>query len=485
MMKNKIIWGINDSSHDAALSVVVNGEVKFAAHSERYDKVKNSFSISPALIDDAIEYGEPSEIAYFERRILKKMRKTIFGGINGEYKNLYSKKFGNLSSIKESQFSHHLSHAAAGYYTSSFSEATVVVVDAIGEFETASIWSANGKSLKKIFSLKYPTSFGLFYSAFTHLVGLRPGVEEYILMGMSSYGDKQRYLDRINSYFPSFWKQQKNLHIGITSWGEISDEQERYDIAAAAQHVYEKRIIEFMRFAKLLNNSKNLVFMGGCALNCKANTIIAEDWENMWIMPNPGDAGSSLGAALASFGDHVQWDGPYLGRDIKGEYPVEKIINVLLSKSIVAVASGRAEFGPRALGNRSILADPRVPGNKDLVNTIKQREKFRPFAPVVMEEHVSEWFEISHPSPYMQFAVKCKKIESIPAVVHIDGTSRVQTINEKQHPGLYETLRIWKNKTGIPVLLNTSLNIKNQPLLNDLNDVLEWRRLNPSVEILH
>lgn len=484
-MKKNIVWGINDSSHDAAISVVVNNEIVFAAHSERYDKKKNSLCLSKDLLSDALEYGCPSHIAYFEKRLNKRLRRAIFGGINGEYKNLYKRRFPELSKVPETQIHHHLSHAAAGYYTSTFRDATVVVVDAIGEFETASIWQARGNTLKKVFSLSYPISFGLFYSAFTHLVGLKPGTEEYILMGMSSYGDKEKYLEKVDKYFPVFWKQSENFHQGVKSWGNIYSDQDKYDIAAAAQYVYEKRIIEFMRFAKSLNNSKNLVFMGGCALNCKANTLIVEDWENAWIMPNPGDAGSSLGAALAYNKKHTDWNGPYLGKNIKGEYPVSRIVELLDSNSIVAVASGRAEFGPRALGNRSIFADPRIASNKDLVNTVKQREKFRPFAPVVMEEYANEWFEMPWSSPYMQFAVKCKKPDLIPAVVHVDGTSRVQTVNKNQHRGLYETLAEWKIRTGIPVLLNTSLNIKNQPLINDLLDVAEWKKLNPLVEILH
>lgn len=484
-MKNRIIWGINDSSHDAALSVIIDGQIKFAAHSERYDKIKNSFSISPELIEDALEYGNPSSIAYFEKRMLKRLRRAVFGGINGEYKNLYKNKFVNLDSVRESQYGHHFSHAAAGYYTSSFKDATIVVIDAIGEFETATIWSASGNKISKKFSLKYPVSFGLFYSAFTHLLGLEPGKEEYILMGMAAFGDKNRFISNVDSYFPNFMYQPLSMHKGITDWGfEILSDQDRYDIAASVQSVYEKRLMEIMEFAQNISSSKNLVFMGGCALNCKANTLISNMWDDIWIMPNPGDAGSSLGAALAHLGRHVEWVGPYMGRNIPGSYPVAKIINELLDHGIVAVASGRAEFGPRALGNRSILADPRTHGNKDTVNKIKHREKFRPFAPVVMAEYASEWFEIDGESPYMQFAVKCKKPSLIPAVVHADGTSRVQTVTMDQHPGLYSVLKKWNQLSGVPILLNTSLNIKNQPLLNDERDAEIWAKANREIAIL-
>jgi carbamoyltransferase len=216
--------------------------------------------------------------------------------------------------------------------------------------------------------------------------------------------------------------------------------------------------------------------MGGCALNSKANTLLWDIFYNVWIMPNPGDAGSSLGAAAALFGKHLSWDGPYLGYDLGGEYPVQDIFDSIMSTGIAAVASGRAEYGPRALGNRSILADPRDPNIKDKVNKIKKRELFRPFAPVVMEEHASEWFDMDYTSPYMQYTPKCLKPDIIPSVVHHDGTSRVQTVNRQQHPGLYDLLEKFYEATGVPILLNTSLNIKGQPLLNDESDIIEWEK---------
>jgi carbamoyltransferase len=194
-------------------------------------------------------------------------------------------------------------------------------------------------------------------------------------------------------------------------------------------------------------------------------------------MPNPGDAGSSLGAAAALYGKHVEWEGPYLGHDLGGEYPIDKIVELVLKDGIAAVANGRAEYGPRALGNRSILADPRDPSIKDKVNTIKQREMFRPFAPVVMEEHASRWFDMDFASPYMQYTVRCLQPDKVPSVVHVDGTSRVQTVNREQHRGLWRVLNKFYLQTGVPMLLNTSLNVKGQPLLNDESDVVAWERM--------
>jgi carbamoyltransferase len=302
-----------------------------------------------------------------------------------------------------------------------------------------------------------------------------PNQEEYIMMGMAAYGDPKKYFKKVNEYFPNIKKQKYNFHKGINDWGWIT-EQDKFDIAAAVQKVYELRLAEFMAYAKKITGKNNLVFMGGCALNCSANTLLWDIFDDVWIMPNPGDAGSSLGAAAALYGKHLDWQSPYIGHDLGGEYPVEQIITELIKNKIAAVATGKAEYGPRALGNRSILADPRDPNIKDEVNKIKKRELFRPFAPVVLEEYANKWFDMDFASPYMQYAVKCLQPEKIPAVVHKDGTSRVQTVNAKQHPGLHQVLSNWYVLTGVPVLLNTSLNIKGQPLLNDSNDIIEWEK---------
>jgi carbamoyltransferase len=293
-------------------------------------------------------------------------------------------------------------------------------------------------------------------------------------MGMAAYGDWSKYFLKVNEYFPDLQKQKYNFHKGIFDWDMPITEQDKFDIAAAVQRVYENRLVNFMSMAQKLTGKRNLVFMGGCALNCAANTMLWRMFDDVWIMPNPGDAGSSLGAAAAFYGKHLNWKSPYLGHDLGGEYPVNQIITSLIRDKVAAVATGRAEYGPRALGNRSIFADPRDPLIKDKVNLIKKRELFRPFAPVVMEEHADKWFDMRFSSPYMQYAVKCLRPDKIPSVVHKDGTSRVQTVNRQQHPGLYEVLSNWYTMTGVPILLNTSLNIKGQPLLNDEKDITAW-----------
>jgi carbamoyltransferase len=462
-----IILGINETSHDASVSLIKDGEILFAGHSERYSKKKNDWYNNKNIVLDALNYGTPDAIAYYEKPLLKKSRMILHGG-SSDWKPNFP------IDVPVHYFKHHYSHASAGYYTSPFNDAAIVVLDAIGEYNTSTIWVGEGNKIRLKYKQNYPVSFGLFYSAFTKLIGLMPNQEEYIMMGMAAYGDWKRYYREVDDYFPKYNKQKYNFHKGINDWGFNISEQDRFDIAAAVQVVYQQRLNDFMRMAYSLTGKKNLVFMGGCALNSSANTLLWNIFDMVWIMPNPGDAGSSLGAAAALYGKHVNWKTPYLGYDLGGEYPVEKIVEGILKDGIVAVASGRAEYGPRALGNRSILADPRDPEIKNKVNLIKQRELFRPFAPVVMEECASQWFDMDFASPYMQYTVKCLRPEIIPSVVHADGTSRVQTVNRDQHRGLYRVLNKFYLETGVPILLNTSLNIKGQPLLNDEFDIIAW-----------
>ena len=463
------ILGVNETSHDASLTLIDNNKILFAAHSERYSKQKNDWYIDKNLIDNVLSYGKPDYIAYYEKPLLKKTRLLFHGGL-GEWKPKF-----DIENIPRKFFKHHYSHAAAGYFTSTFDNAVIVVLDSIGEFNTSTIWAGEGHNITLKEKKNYPFSFGLFYSAFTQLIGLMPNQEEYIMMGMAAYGNSNKYFKKVEEYFPNINKQKYNFHKGITDWGLVT-EQDKFDIAASVQKVYELRLFEFMVYAKKTTGKNKLVFMGGCALNCSANTMLWNIFDDVWIMPNPGDAGSSLGAAAALYGKHLDWEGPYLGYNIGGKYPVQEIITELIKNKIAAVATGKAEYGPRALGNRSIFADPRDPHIKDKVNKIKKRELFRPFAPVVLEEYADRWFDMNFKSPYMQYAVKCLQPEKIPSVVHEDGTSRVQTVNEKQHPGLYNVLLNWYSLTGVPILLNTSLNIKGEPLLNDKNDILRWEK---------
>jgi carbamoyltransferase len=261
--------------------------------------------------------------------------------------------------------------------------------------------------------------------------------------------------------------------------GSMEDSRiDEYDVAAGAQFLVEEMIEGIMRKAKEYSTSNNLVYMGGVALNCSANRFIGQFYNNIWIMPNPGDAGSSLGAAALTYGKKLNWNNAFLGYNIGGGYPVVEVAEHLLEHKIAGVASGKAEFGPRAFGNRSLLADPRGSEIKDKVNEIKQRQKFRPFAPVILEEYVEEYFYMPvgfESSPYMQATAKCRQPENFPAIVHHDGTSRVQTV-PKDGSGIRSLLEWWHNKTGCPMLLNTSLNVRGEPMVNDTADAKRFEK---------
>jgi len=320
------------------------------------------------------------------------------------------------------------------------------------------------------------------YSAFTQSVGLKPLDEEYILMGMAGWGKRPNWFQTdllkaslIEDEAAMIFKH--NLHIGLP--GTIKGNNSNEDIARAAQELTEDLISTIMMKAQDLGHSKNLVYIGGVALNCSANRMLGEYFDNIWIMPNPGDAGSSLGAAALAHGGKINWTNAFLGSDIPGAYPVRDIISELVTNKIVGVASGRAEFGPRGLGNRSLLADPRGTEIKDQVNKIKRRQQFRPFAPVILEELVHEYFDMPvgwDTSPYMQTVAECKYPSEFPAIVHVDGTSRVQTVG-KDGTGIRQLLEQWYAWTGCPMLLNTSLNIRGEPMVNDRADADRFEKL--------
>jgi carbamoyltransferase len=296
-------------------------------------------------------------------------------------------------------------------------------------------------------------------------------------MGLSAYGSEAAVGDvlahaiDLDAEFPIV---KRNYHFGIGD--KRFHKYEPKDIAHAAQVVYEAVFERILAYVRALTSLDKLVWMGGCALNCLANRLIRKHFAAHWTMPNPGDAGSSLGAAALAVGAPIHWRTPYLGRSISGEYPVEPALKALLANQCIALASGRAEFGPRAFGNRSLLADPRGERTKSNVNLIKKREDFRPFAPVVLEEHFGEMFDTAgdSASPYMQCVYRVKRPDLYPAITHVDGTARVQTVNRDQHPGLHELLTGFLARTGCPMLLNTSLNIKGMPLVNDERDAAEF-----------
>jgi carbamoyltransferase len=484
------ILGISAGYHDAAASVINSqGDIVFAGHSERYSKKKNDADIHKDLIWDVCNVGGIDHVAYYETPWKKQLRQW-YSGQGIEWNKLTTKQIlkqqlkGFFPTASHSCHSHHLSHAASGFQTSPYDRATVVVIDAIGEWDTITIWGAEydrkGRAqYKRLWAQRYPHSLGLFYSAITKRVGLHPLDEEYITMGMAAYGD-DHYHDLMEAVLisdPGTAQFKQNLHAGVsdTFMGGLDN----VDIAAAAQRLLERLIGNVMRRARDFGWSTNLVYQGGVALNCLANRKLRRFFDDIWIMPCPGDAGSSLGAATLVYNKRINWTNAFLGHDIPGRYPVDAAVGGLLRDGIVGVASGRAEFGPRALGNRSLLADPRMPSIKDQVNAIKRRQKFRPFAPVILAELADQYFDIKpgwHTHSYMQSVAHCRQPDVYPAICQVEGTSRVQTV-AADGSGIRQLLEAWYAKTGCPMLLNTSLNIRGEPMVNDRADADRFEML--------
>ena len=482
------IIGISAGFHDAAMSVITpDGDILFAGHSERYSKIKNDAKLHPQLIKEAMGHGY-NTLAWYERPWMRNIQQwrsgqreygpwSTGGTLQQHLGEFYQPKF-------EYNFGHHLSHAAAGFQTSPFDRAAVVVIDAIGELDTISIYRAAYDDqgiahYKRMWRQTYPHSIGLFYSAVTSAVGLKPMDEEYITMGMAAYGSDHGAVYLLDQVVSDQEKITfyKNLHIGFDEdeTKGISNE----NLAAAAQGVAEILIMNVMRHARKITGCENLVYMGGVALNCVANRRLGQIFDRIWIMPNPGDAGSSLGAAALVHRQRLNWKDAFLGHNIGGEYPVKPLLDELVKNKIVGVASGRAEFGPRALGNRSLLADPRGPEIKDRVNEIKRRQKFRPFAPVILEELVDDYFVMPvnwDTSRYMQIVAHVKRPDLYPAITHVDGTARVQTVPQCGS-GIRQLLEQWYLLTGCPMLLNTSLNIRGEAMVNDRSDADRFERL--------
>lgn len=482
--------GISAGFHDAAAAVINRqGDILFAGHSERYSKKKNDADIHQDLIWDVCNIPDIKHVAYYETPWKKQLRQ-LYSGQGIEWSKLTTKQIleqqlkGFFPSASHSCHNHHLSHAASGFQTSPYDRATVVVIDAIGEWDTITIWGAeyDGKGrarYQRLWSQQYPHSLGLFYSAITKRVGLHPLDEEYITMGMAAYGDVGYYkLMRqvlVSDLYDLEFKQ--NLHTGLDE--EFMLGLADVDIAASAQRLLERLIGIVMRKARDFEWSTNLVYQGGVALNCLANRNLWRYFDDIWIMPCPGDAGSSLGAAALAYGGRINWTNAFLGHDIPGGYPVDGAIGDLLRTGVVGVASGRAEFGPRALGNRSLLADPRRSNIKDQVNEIKRRQKFRPFAPVILAELADDYFDIKpgwHTHSYMQSVASCRQPDIYSSICHVDGTSRVQTV-AADGSGIRQLLEYWYSITGCPMLLNTSLNIRGEPMVNDRADADRFETL--------
>ena len=440
-----IKWGTTFGSHDGALAVFQDDELVFASDAERWSRKKNDPTIPDNLIRFAEDnWGIPDQVHFYEDYTLKTQRREFAGQSPLKPKRFKYNTIGH---------NHHWSHARYGYWTSPFDECTVLVVDAIGEWDTLTQWKVKN-DFECVKRWRYPKSIGLFYSAMTQAAGWKPNEEEYILMGASAV--KKHKIENYN-IVKELWDNGANFHTGINI------NFDKFEIASIAQEIYEE---EFKKIIDEIEDD-NLVFVGGCALNVSANRFLTQF--NTFIPCNPGDGGSAIGCVI----DRKIPANAYLGYEIPGEYPVTEIIQELKRNCMVGVAKGRAEFGPRALGNRSFLADPSLLDIKDRVNKVKGREEFRPFAPMILKEDADTYFESGIPSPFMNTIRKAKPetIEKYPGIVHLDGTSRLQEITEEPHRTL---LQEWKKETGCPMLLNTSLNVKGQPIINNETEAKQF-----------
>ena len=299
-----ITWGINALNHGSSLAVFKDQKL-----------LSNKFSVddtlSSEMIFNALTHGELDRVFWYEQPWLKKTRQLKAGQWNRVFDlSVLPRRYVNNIGLRYAPITytpHHASHAAAGYYTSPFNHCAIVVLDAIGEFECASIWEGKHGEMRKVWSRSYPNSLGLFYSAFTQLIGYKPLAEEHLLQRDSELGDSQKYLLQIRKYFNGVVSLNTNFHTGVHGWPEILTQQDRYDIAAAVQQVFEEQVDMVMLMARRLTGSDCLVYMGGCAMNSKYNKHLLDQWKYVWSLPNPGDPSSSIGSVLYHTKQRV-WD---------------------------------------------------------------------------------------------------------------------------------------------------------------------------------
>lgn len=317
-----IIWGINALNHDASICVFRNNKIIWHKRSSEFSGQRGDPELNHDMVIEARKFGDPALVYWYERPWVKKLRQLRAGQFDwafnfDELPSRYLKKFYITAPIHYT--AHHHSHAAAGYYTSPFNDAAVVVLDAIGEFESMTIWHGKGRELTKVWSASYPNSLGLFYSAFTELIGYPAGSGEHLVEEMSTRGDPNKYYSLVNSYFKN-GRLVKNLHQGIQDWPYDYDPENDLHIAAAVQRVYEEQMMGVMLKAKRKIYSNNLVFMGGCAMNAAANQTLHYQFNRVWSLPWPGDASSSIGAVLARTKLHTEYKSNEIVKHLKLVY---------------------------------------------------------------------------------------------------------------------------------------------------------------------
>jgi len=525
------ILGIACHYHEASAALLVDGKIIAASAEERFSRKKHDAGFPKQAIDFCLKEAgiTPTDLDYvvFYEKPLVKFERTLTVSLN-EFprslpffvegvSNAFSKKLwiadaiaGHLNIPRNRILfvPQHLSHAAASYYPSPFERAAYLTLDAVGEWSTGSWGTARGTKLYPRGEMRFPHSVGLLYSAFTSFLGFEVNDGEYKVMGMAAYGEP-KHVDRVGKLYTQhadgsialdmsyFCFHQSNKRMYTKKFELLFNGLNRFDIAASIQKCTEDIIVNMLTRIYKKTHEENLVFGGGVALNSVANGLITKrtPYKHLFIFPASGDDGGSVGAALYVY-HHVlgnkkrhQLENVFLGKQFPVPQQIQgkkmsdavlvKYISDQLSKGkIVGWFEGRAEFGPRALGHRSILADPRRAGMKDIVNArIKFREEFRPFAPVVLQRFAKKYFDITEDNltPYMlgTFASKLIAKHQAPAVVHEDGTSRIQIVDAKTYPGTYaRVLEAFYQKTGVPILLNTSFNLKGEPIVNSPADAL-------------
>jgi len=572
------ILGISSFYHDSAAAIIEDGKILAAAQEERFTRKKHdkSFPLNACkycLDFSGFDIDELDAVVFYDKPLLKfeRLLETYYRfaprGISSFVtsipvwlkeklflKKLIRDELKKIQSYDQNKLNllfpeHHLSHAASAFYPSPFDEAAIITVDGVGEWATASICYGKGNNIKIIKELQFPDSLGLLYSAFTYYLGFRVNSGEYKLMGLAPYGIPgservKNYIDLIKSELVTIYEDgsilmnQKYFNyatglrmINEKKWNRLfgisrrkpEEEitQHQCDLALAIQQVTEDIMLKIAGEAKRLTGSDNICMAGGVALNCVANGKILKEkiFKNIFIQPASGDAGGSLGAALAGYylyfdqprdpGDiNTTMQGACLGpeydnkgiekvaRKFKAIYRyckdydelADKVVELLDQGNVIGWFQGRMEFGPRALGNRSILGDARnTEMQKKLNLKIKYRESFRPFAPSVMDEYNSEYFDIDTPSPYMLLVADVRenirnkipenyyelplrerlyiKRSEVPAITHIDFSSRIQSVNKQTNPRYWTLINKFREKTGWGVIVNTSFNVRGEPIV--------------------
>jgi|TARA_A100001015_G_C15031768_1_gene733722 carbamoyltransferase len=569
------ILGISAFYHDSAACIVINGKIVAAAQEERFTRIKHDLSYPKNAINFVLKFAnlnlsDLDYIVFFEKPFLKFERlletylafapKGFFQFTKAMPVWLSEKLFQknalinhlknhdkNFKDDKKLFFSeHHLSHAASAFFPSPFEEAVVLTADGVGEWATTTVALGKGKSLEIKKEINFPHSIGLLYSAFTYYLGFKVNSGEYKVMGLAPYGKAKYYDVIINNLVDikpdgtfkldqSFFDYATGLKMINSKFVNLFGQKVRdskfekltqfhMDIAASIQKVTEEIILRICKSLREEYQIKNLCLAGGVALNCVANGAILKQkiFDKIWVQPAAGDAGGSLGAALAIWHLHLKKErtinindsmqGSYLGPEfsqaqIEKELSeiganfetlnqneiIERTTERIIAGDAIGWFQGRMEFGPRALGGRSILGDPRSETmQKDLNMKVKYRESFRPFAPSVLEEDFRDWFDVDQKSPYMLIVANVAnkhivtlsekenklfgleklnvKRSNIPAVTHIDNSARIQTVAKNFNPIFYKLLLKFKEKTGCPILINTSFNVRGEPIVNSPKD---------------